>query len=176
MRLAHNPGMSPENIGNVLGALAEWVTDQVEDAVASEELNRAEASALSHLSKYPDRSIESVRGPLGLSHSGCVRLIDRLAQGGYVERREGEDARKVALHLTRRGREFVEAAAERRAEALARALHVLDPKERESLGGLLSKLLARSIPRASTALKVCLLCDYSACVECPLGELTAPER
>jgi MarR family transcriptional regulator, negative regulator of the multidrug operon emrRAB len=168
--------MNPENIGNVLGALAQWVTAQVESAVASEELNLAEVSALSHLSKYPDRSIESVRAPLGLSHSGCVRLIDRLTQRGYVERREGEDARKVALHLTRRGRGFVEAAAERRAEALARALHVLDPGERELLGQLMSKLLEQSVPRASMAMKVCLLCDYGACVECPFQGFTAPER
>jgi MarR family transcriptional regulator, negative regulator of the multidrug operon emrRAB len=168
--------MTPENVGNVLGALAEWVSHQVEGAVAAEELNLAEVSALSHLSKYPDRSIESVRAPLGLSHSGCVRLIDRLAQRGYVERREGEDARTVALHLTRRGRGLVEAVAERRAEALARALHVLEPGERELLGRLLSKLLEQSVPRASMAMKVCLLCDYAACVECPFGGLTAPER
>ncbi|WP_225411196.1 MarR family winged helix-turn-helix transcriptional regulator [Stigmatella hybrida] len=168
--------MNSENVGNVLGALAEWVTGQVESAVSSAGLNLAEVSALSFLSKYPGRSIEGLRAPLGLSHSGCVRLVDRLAQEGYVERRMGEDARTVALCLTRRGRGFAEAATERRAEALARALHVLDPGEQELLGRLVSKLLEQSVPRASMTVKVCRLCDYAACVECPFEELDASGR
>ncbi|MBM7118782.1 MarR family transcriptional regulator [Archangium primigenium] len=163
--------MDGDNIGNVLGALAEWVTAQVRSAVALEGLNPAEVSALLLLSKYPDRSIELLRAPLDLSHSGCVRLVDRLVQGGYVERREGEDARKVALHLTLQGREFARTAREQRAEALARLLHGLDAEERERLGRLASKLLEQSVPQASTAMKVCRLCDYDACVECPFDGL-----
>jgi MarR family transcriptional regulator, negative regulator of the multidrug operon emrRAB len=168
--------MDPGNIGNVLGAMAEWVTEQVDSAVCSADLNLPEVSALLLLSKYSDSSIEHLRAPLGLSHSGCVRLVDRLAQGGYVERRVGEDARTVALHLTRRGRGFSEAATERRAEALARALHVLEPGEQELLGRLVSKLLEQSIPRASMATKVCRLCDYEACVECPFKGLEERDR
>jgi MarR family transcriptional regulator, negative regulator of the multidrug operon emrRAB len=171
MRRAYNVWVNSENIGNVLGALAEWVTEQVGAAVCSAGLNLAEVSALSFLEKYPGGSIERLRAPLGLSHSGCVRLVDRLAREGYVERRMGEDARTVALYLTRRGRGWVEAALERRAEALGRALHVLDPGEREMLGKLVSKLLEQSVSRPSTADKVCRLCDYEACVECPFDGL-----
>lgn len=163
--------MKPDNIGNVLGALAEWVTGQVRSAVALEGLTPAEVSALLLLSKYPDRSIELLRAPLDLSHSGCVRLVDRLVQGGYMERREGGDARKVALHLTHQGHAFVRTAVEQRAEALARLLHVLAPGEPEVLGRLASKLLEQSVSRASTAIKVCRLCDYDACVECPFDGL-----
>jgi hypothetical protein len=64
----------------------------------------------------------------------------------------------------------------RRAGVLARALHVLDPGEQELLGKLVSRLLARSVPRASAAEKVCRLCDYSACVECPFQGLDASGR
>jgi MarR family transcriptional regulator, negative regulator of the multidrug operon emrRAB len=174
MRLAYNVWVNPENIGNVLGALAEWVSEQVGTAVSSAGLNVAEVSALSFLAKYPGCSIERLRAPLGLSHSGCVRLVDRLAQEGYVERRMGEDARAVALCLTRRGRGLVETALERRAEALARALHVLAPGEQELLGNLVSKLLEQSVPRPAMAAKVCRLCDYEACVECPFKAFDAP--
>jgi MarR family transcriptional regulator, negative regulator of the multidrug operon emrRAB len=62
-------------------------------------------------------SIDALRRILGITHSGTVRLVDRLAGAGLVERRVGADARAVALHLTPQGRRLarrVLAAAKRR--------------------------------------------------------------
>lgn len=128
-------------------------------------------TALSLLATYPDCSIEELRAPLGLSHSGGVRLVDRLAAAGHVERRGGDDARSVALRLTRRGREAAAAAMAQRAEVLARAIHVLGREEQRLLGQLASKILERAVPLPQMAGKTCRLCDHDACVVCPFADL-----
>jgi DNA-binding MarR family transcriptional regulator len=161
--------MSPENLGNVLGALATLFSDQMSAAVSSTGLQLAEATALSLLTTYPECSIEELRAPLGLSHSGGVRLVDRLAAAGHVERRVGGDARSVALRLTRRGREAAAAAMAQRAEVLARAVHMLSREEQRVLGQLASKILEQAAPLPQMAEKTCRLCDHDACVVCPFA-------
>ena len=42
----------------------------------------AAASALVTIDAYPGRTIEQLRGPLGLSQPGAVRLVERLAAAG----------------------------------------------------------------------------------------------
>ena len=42
-------------------------------------------------------TIDALAGRIGLSHSGAVRLVDRLAGDGLVERRRGADQRSAAL-------------------------------------------------------------------------------
>src|SRR4051812_31178859 len=60
----------------------------------------------------------------GLSHSGAVRLADRLVAGRLLERRRGGDGRAVALVLTPAGRR---AAARIRAQREAAVESALAP-------------------------------------------------
>src|SRR5882757_6429560 len=92
---------------NLLGALSLAVSDRMSDAIsaAAEQSERpgsetaAEAlSALHHFLARP--SIDRLRTVLGLTSSGTVRLVDRLEQAGYVERRPGEDGRTTVVTLT----------------------------------------------------------------------------
>jgi DNA-binding MarR family transcriptional regulator len=76
------------------------------------------AAALVHLAQYAGEAIEPLRPPLALSHSGRVRLVDRLVDAGQLERREAGDARGVALHLTRKGRAAAADGLRRREEVL----------------------------------------------------------
>ena len=64
------------------------------------------------------RSMDDLRRVLGLTHSGAVRLVDRLAADGCVERRAGADGRSVALVLTAKGRRVARRVRAARAEAL----------------------------------------------------------
>ncbi len=159
--------MDAANLTNVLGALVLRLGDAMRDAVAGPERDATAMTALVHLAKYPGESIQGLRGPLALTHSGAVRLVDRLAAAGYVERHDGADARAVALRLTRKGREVAEAVLRRREEVLARALRGLSAREREALGGLVHRLLANEA--AAAAARTCRLCDYAACRQCPVG-------
>ena len=45
---------------------------------------------------------------LGLTHSGAVRLIDRLAEAGLVTRGPGDDKRSRSITLTAQGRAVAE--------------------------------------------------------------------
>ena len=71
----------PARAGNVLGALALGLTDRMTTGSASD---AAALSALHHFLRDP--SIDLVRQVLGLTHSGTVRLVDRLAADGLVRR------------------------------------------------------------------------------------------
>ena len=162
--------MDDDTLANALGALAVRMADEVHAAVTSTGYDATAIGALVHLSKYPDQPIEGLRVPLELSHSGCVRLVDRLVEGGLVERRGGApDARAVALHVTRKGREAAAVALRARQEVLARTIHLLSPNERASLEKLLRRLLPQEVPSERVALRACRYCDYGACRSCPLG-------
>lgn len=160
--------MTPDNLANLLGALATMVSDGVTSAVAAPPEVLGDQTALALIAKYPDCTIQDLRDPLGLSHSGCVRLVDRLVAADLVERRAAEDGRAVALRLTRRGRTMAAAQVVRRADGLRQLVDVLTDHEREALGQIASRLLAGGTPTPRAAGKTCRLCDYAACVECPM--------
>ena len=164
--------MKLANVANLLGSLAILLADEMSDS-ASREHSPTASAAILVLDKYPGASVEELRGPLALSHSGCVRLVDRLEGEGYVERRAGADARAVAISLTRKGRDAAALARARREEVLLSAVSTLTREEQEVLGGLATKLLDRNVVVPRTAMRTCRLCDYDACVSCPMQKFTS---
>jgi MarR family transcriptional regulator, negative regulator of the multidrug operon emrRAB len=156
---------------NLLGALAMGVADAV-DAVARDQAREGgpAGAALCLVAHEPGLSIEQLRRALGLSHPGAVRLIDRLAAEGAVERRASRDKRAVALHVTASGARRVRTILAARRRALAAALAPLSPRERSVLDRLLAKML-RALPRSDAhALAICRFCEGDACHPCPVGE------
>lgn len=161
--------MDASNVANVLGALAFRLADEIDGGLADLAIDTKALAALVHLSKYPNESIEKLRIPVGLSHSGCVRLVDRLAELGLVRRMPTTtDARAIQLALTRKGRALAARVHERRQEVLLRAVHSLAPAEQQQLGALVSKVFASEVTTGASALRSCRLCDYAACKRCPL--------
>src|SRR5262245_63204278 len=101
------------------------------------------AAALSALLHFLDRpTVDLLRQVLGLTSSGTVRLVDRLAESGYVQRGPGDDGRSTSLSLTEAGRAAAEQVAVARTGVLLGALDALSPAERETLRRLMSKMLA----------------------------------
>ncbi len=165
--------MKLDTIANVVGALAQAITDEVDEAITDElGQQHSGASALVHLSKYRDLSIDSLRRPLCLSHPGCVRLVDRLEGGRLVTRGEGEDRRARSLRLTAAGEREAKAVLRLRQAALRRALATLTSREQQTLGRLVGKLLAGFVHDEAEALSVCRLCDYGSCPDsvCPVAK------
>ena len=63
------------------------------------------AAALSALLHFLDRrTVDLLRQVLGLTSSGTVRLVDRMAESGYVRRGPGPDGRSTSISLTGAGR------------------------------------------------------------------------
>lgn len=105
---------------------------------------------------------------LGLSHPGCVRLVDRLVADGLVERREGADKRAVALHLTRRGMALRERLLKGRLAAIRPLLAPLAAAEQEALAALLHKILTSMDTTDLERRTLCRLCDDRVCSNCPI--------
>jgi len=159
---------------NLLGTLSLAVAGRMETAVASQ-LGPSAPAALSALEGYlGGEPIDALRQVLALTHSGAVRLVDRLVEAGLAERRPGPDARTVAVALTPTGRVAAEGVREGRAAALEEALAVLSADERATLSGLHEKLLAGLTGDRASALRICRLCDVDACGHdrgtCPVTE------
>ena len=162
--------MKRATVANILGALAQALTDEVHselDAVTS--YSRNSAAALVHLSKYSGEPIESLRVPLGLSQPGCVRLVDRLEQDGLVRRTTGADRRSRNLSLTKKGERSAAAVLDARNEALGNALSSLSSRECKTLAELTTRVLIAMVASPDDALMICRLCDYESCPDasCP---------
>jgi DNA-binding MarR family transcriptional regulator len=164
-----------DQTANLLGALSLMIADRMADAMA-EAGGRPEsgAAALSALLHFLDRpTVDLLRQVLGLTSSGTVRLVDRMAESGYVQRGPGADGRSTSVALTSSGRAAAEQVAAARAGVLLGALDGLSPTERETLRELTSKMLAGLIRGPGAVRWMCRLCDTGVCRGteggCPVG-------
>ena len=169
------PAGGLDQTANLLGALSLVIADRMADEMA-EAGGRPEsaAAALSALLHFLDRpTVDLLRQVLGLTSSGTVRLVDRMAESGYVQRGPGDDGRSTSVSLTAAGLAAAEAVTAARAGVLAGVLDALSPAERETLRRLMSKLLAGLIRGPGAVRWICRLCDTGVCRGteggCPVG-------
>lgn len=157
--------VAPERLANLLGALALGVHDALGAATAQAAgLPASAPAALVALDGFLDgASLDGLRRVVGLTPSGAVRLVDRLAAEGLVERRPGPDGRTVSLRLTRRGRAAARRVARRRAEALQAVLGALSEEEARAAEPLLAKLVGACVDGRAAARRLCRMCDADAC-------------
>ena len=177
-----------KRLSNLLAVVALHVDGQVQaNAEDAAGLGSAGSAALVALAEFADGgSIERLRDVIGLTHSGCVRLVDRLARDGFVERRPGDDKRAVAVVLTRRGRGAARRIAAARVRAVESLIADLDGDDRQHLLELCGHMLrtATSERLAARATNVpppggwlCRMCDFAACGRdvglCPVATTAA---
>lgn len=157
------------------------VADQAADAVAGA-AGRADSAgaALSALLHFLDRpTVDRLSQVLGLTSSGTVRLLDRLAESGYVRRDRGADGRSASVVLTEAGTQAARRVSQARAEVLSRALAALSPGERADFERLTGKVLVGMMRGPGATRWICRLCDIGICRGtpggCPIGN-AARER
>lgn len=154
-----------DRTANLLGALSLVVSDRMSDAMAGaagqSETAAATLSALHHLVERP--SIDLLRQVLGLTSSGTVRLVDRLAAAGYVRRVSGNDGRVTQVALTASGRRAAQRVSAARGAALDRAIATLSPADQQTLSELVSRLLVGLMRGPGAVRWMCRLCDTRAC-------------
>jgi DNA-binding MarR family transcriptional regulator len=150
---------------NLLGALAQVITDQSAQATAAaagQSVSAAAAvSALHHFLNRP--TLDQLHKVLGLTPSGVVRLVDRLAEAGLVTRGTGNDGRSRSVALTDEGKRVAEQVTAARAAVLASMLDDLSPAERETLHELMSRIMVSVVRRKEGGAWICRLCDLDAC-------------
>jgi DNA-binding MarR family transcriptional regulator len=170
-KAAPEPAARLDRAANVFGALALVVADQAADA-ESAEAGRSDsaAAALSALLHFLDRpTVDRLRQVLGLTSSGTVRLVDRLAESGYVRREAGADGRSTSIVLTEHGERAAGRVSAARADVLGRSLAVLSADERATFERLASKVLVGMMRGPGATRWMCRLCDIGVCRGTPGG-------
>jgi DNA-binding MarR family transcriptional regulator len=159
---------------NVLGALSLVITDQTVGAVgAATGQSASAAAALSALLEFLDRpTLDDLRKVLGLTPSGAVRLVDRLAETGLVTREAGSDGRSRSVVLTEKGRRLAGEMSKARMDSLTGAIDGLTEQELDGFHRVLSRVMANVVNAKDGGPWICRLCNFDAC-ERPLGHCPA---
>ncbi|MEJ7584078.1 MAG: MarR family transcriptional regulator, partial [Acidimicrobiales bacterium] len=158
---------------NLLGALSLALVDRMRDATeqAAGHGGGGPAALVSIQEFLSGGSMDDLHKALGLTPSGAVRLVDRLAADGYVERRSGANGRSLALALTPKGRRAAGRVRAARGGAIDGVLDTLSRPDREALVRITEKLV-RAVTADRLALRrgggdpggwLCRLCHFDAC-------------
>ena len=111
------------------------------DLIASIDLTPPHAGILRAIAAEPGRSQQALSGQLGLLPSRVVAYVDELEDRGYVERRRNPNDRRLhALHLTASGKKVITKIGElgRQHDRLLTA--GLDSQQRDTLHQLLATI------------------------------------
>ena len=154
---------------NLLGVVGLAVADRIRET-ARDILNHVgeTPAALVVIGYDLGPSNDELKRILGLSHPGTVRLVDRLVADGFVERREGQDRRAIALYLTKKGKRVRKALLKGRLAVVHPFLASLTESEVEALTALLHKMLSSLESSDLERCTLCRLCDNSVCTDCPI--------
>jgi DNA-binding MarR family transcriptional regulator len=162
-----------DRLANLLGAASLAVTDlALAGATRAAGVSASGAGALVVLAHAPGLGVTELGRRVGLTQSAAARMLDGLEAAGLARRERGP-GRGVRVRLTRAGEEAVDAMLAARGAPLATALSGLDAGERDLLGALLGKLLARLYAEIGDADVMCRLCDRGCCTDgavCPVGQ------
>jgi MarR family transcriptional repressor of emrRAB len=141
---------------NLLGALGLAVADRLAGGSAAEALVELHG-------RRAGSTIDALARVTGLTHSGTVRLVDRLVQRGLVERRRGADQRSVALYLTPPGRRAARSVLAERETAMHSMLVLLTDDQRTAMVAVAEQLLRELGAAPEAERRLCRLCDLESC-------------
>ena len=166
--------MAKQRTANLLGALACEIAERLDKRLKNHPNGSdSAAAALNVIGFYEGCSNNALSRALKLSHTTTVRLIDKLADQGLVERREGDaDRRAVSLFLTKRGREQARTIVKDRCLALGEIVDVLTERQRNQFDKLVEVLLRSLTTSPQESDHICRLCDDAACPpeDCPVHQ------
>lgn len=158
-----------DQASNLLGVVGLDIATRIENSSRELLMHKGETAAALVVIGYDlGPTNDQLRRILNLSHSGCVRLVDRLVSDGLVERREGRDKREIALYATKRGKSLREQILEGRMATIRPMVEALSEKEQQTLSRLLGKMLLAMEPTDLEKRSLCRLCDKEACRNCPI--------
>ena len=128
------------NIGYQLHLAARLALHEAHEALAGMALTPARVTALLHVQDNPGCDQAALGRFLLVNRSAGMKIANRLAECGLIERRAGRDRRSLGLFLTPAGIAALDATLACLAEAEARLCARLAPHERTQFLGLLQKL------------------------------------
>jgi MarR family transcriptional repressor of emrRAB len=163
-----------DRLANLLGVVATGLADRMQDASRDAAgLGGSDPAALITLLDFsPSGTVQTLSQICGLTHSGGVRLVNRLAAAGYVTRSAGPNARSITVSLTPAGRAVALELRAARHAAIVAMMAELTASQRAELVRtcevLINALTAQRLARRSVGASpaggaLCRLCDFGAC-------------
>src|SRR4051794_21399533 len=133
---------SPVAVISRLARVRGYITGELDRVYAAHGLGAATFGVLVTLARIGEVSQRRLMDDLGLTSGTISVRIDRLVEEGLVIRRPDPDSgRSTLITLTPRGRELFERVVPAHLANEERLLAALSAEERETLAGLLRKLL-----------------------------------
>jgi MarR family transcriptional regulator, negative regulator of the multidrug operon emrRAB len=177
-------------LANLLGAVATGLTDAMDDSGLGDGLDSsAQAALVAMLDFSPSGSVRRLSQIIGLTHSGAVRVVNRLADAGWVRRGPGADARSVTVALTPAGRRLSRRVRDHRSEVVTSTMSGLTAQQRDDLtracevlvtNVTVQRLARRAAGDAPAGGALCRMCDFEACGRpdgrCPVARTAALEQ
>jgi DNA-binding MarR family transcriptional regulator len=159
---------------NVVAAYALTVHDQLRAGMRNAELEPRELAALTLVAEHDGCSLDWLRGRVELTQSGTVRLVDRLATRGLLQRGVST-GRGVPLHVTERGAGSLRRWHDDRDRIVDDLLSGVPAEQRSLLVDAMAAVLAGQQRRRPQADATCRTCSWEACGrDCPVDRSVAP--
>jgi MarR family transcriptional regulator, 2-MHQ and catechol-resistance regulon repressor len=129
------------DVFRLVGAAYRKLDKRLAKAARASELTLPQFRALDVLRRDPDPPMGELGRRLGVTAGNMTFVVDRLVEKGLAERKHAErDRRRYVVSLTKEGEAAAKTAAKKIDEEIARALNVLDAKERDALADALEKI------------------------------------
>ena len=130
---------SADSVAFLLAQLGHHAATLFAEQVAAIELSPPQAGILRAIAAEPGRSQQALSAQLGMLPSRIVVYVDELEERGYVERRRNPNDRRLhALHLTAAGKKLMRKLSELAHQHELRLTAALDPEQYSALRALLS--------------------------------------
>jgi MarR family transcriptional regulator, negative regulator of the multidrug operon emrRAB len=178
-------------LANLVGALSIGISDAIYEstAIAAGLDGVASAALIALLDFMPGGSVRTLSQVVGVTHSGAVRIVDRLVAERLVTRSSSADARSRSITLTARGVKVARDVRAARERAVSEVLEQLTASERATLTTLSERLVAsitgqrldkRNAGQTPPGGALCRMCDFGACRReigmCPAAETVTKFR
>jgi DNA-binding MarR family transcriptional regulator len=125
----------------LMASLGAYAAERFAERIETLDLTPPQTGLLRAIAATPGQSQQALAGLLGTPPSRLVGLVDSLADRGLIERRRNPDDRRLhALHLTDAGRELLGRVAEVGRAHDDAILRGLDAAERRRLRELLARV------------------------------------
>lgn len=149
---------------NWLGALTVGLSDLLDRSLRDASgLDPAAVAAVVTVRARPGQSVSDLAATLGMTHSGCVRVVGRLVDSGLLLREPGPDGRTRGLRLSDAGETAADGMLEARRNVLERLLDELSPDQADSLERVLAAMLPLLADDREGARRICRLCEHAVC-------------
>ncbi|MCF6411507.1 MarR family winged helix-turn-helix transcriptional regulator [Pseudalkalibacillus salsuginis] len=159
---------------NLLNAFATILTDKTQGLSKNELLLGDNVMpALVTIYHYPYQSVDFLSRALSLSHSGTVRLVNKIVEKEMIAKQKGEDHRNIQLVVTTKGEEQIQQFFEKREVLFKHGIDMLNDEEKKWLESILEKILSTQANHLEQTRVICRLCNADACLhnnDCPVSK------